>query len=180
MESMDKDQIVEVNLREYEAFVALINELSPTEFESAPESKWTPGQQMEHLAKSIKPLALALHLPESVLKWKFGVANRPSRTYEGLVARYLEKIQPGYVAQKQYQPRSVAFSDKEKWTRRLLRSVRVINRLILKMSEEQLDRIIAPHPAIGKLTLREMMYFTIYHAEHHQNLILRDQKILNA
>jgi len=26
---------------------------------------------------------------------------------------------------------------------------------------------------MGKLTVREMLYFTIYHAEHHQKLMLK-------
>lgn len=25
-----------------------------------------------------------------------------------------------------------------------------------------------PHPLLGKLTLREMMFFTIYHVQHHE------------
>ncbi|HRH60621.1 MAG TPA: DinB family protein, partial [Chitinophagaceae bacterium] len=33
--------------------------------------------------------------------------------------------------------------------------------------EDELDVYILPHPLLGKLTLREMLYFTIYHAEHH-------------
>ena len=36
-----------------------------------------------------------------------------------------------------------------------------------QISEHKLDRCILPHPLLGKLTLREMIYFTIYHMEHH-------------
>jgi hypothetical protein len=28
-----------------------------------------------------------------------------------------------------------------------------------------------PHPLLGKLTLREMLYFTAYHADHHRHSI---------
>jgi hypothetical protein len=38
-------------------------------------------------------------------------------------------------------------------------------------SESDLDTYILPHPLLGKLTLREMLYFTTYHVQHHQELI---------
>lgn len=38
-------------------------------------------------------------------------------------------------------------------------------------SDPQLDQYLAPHPLLGKLTLRELGYFTIYHTEHHLNII---------
>lgn len=41
---------------------------------------------------------------------------------------------------------------------------------IQKYSEQELDQTILPHPLLGKITLREMLYFTIYHVEHHHHL----------
>lgn len=38
---------------------------------------------------------------------------------------------------------------------------------------DELDKYILPHPLLGKLTIREMMYFTIYHVEHHKKLTER-------
>jgi len=40
-----------------------------------------------------------------------------------------------------------------------------------KWKEPQLDQYIAPHPLLGKITLRELCYFTIYHTKHHLNII---------
>jgi hypothetical protein len=34
-------------------------------------------------------------------------------------------------------------------------------------SENSLDRFKLPHPLLGKLTVREMLFFTIFHNEHH-------------
>jgi hypothetical protein len=34
-------------------------------------------------------------------------------------------------------------------------------------NEEDLDTIRLPHPLLGKITAREMIYFTLYHAKHH-------------
>lgn len=34
-------------------------------------------------------------------------------------------------------------------------------------SERDLDRIRMPHPILGMLTTREMLFFTLYHNRHH-------------
>jgi hypothetical protein len=44
-------------------------------------------------------------------------------------------------------------------------------RRVNRFSESELDQLLLPHPLLGKLTLREMVYFTIYHAHHHERQI---------
>ena len=40
--------------------------------------------------------------------------------------------------------------------------------------EADLDRYLLPHPLLGKLTIREMLFFTLYHNYHHvQSLATR-------
>ena len=41
-------------------------------------------------------------------------------------------------------------------------------------SEKDLDNYILPHPLLGKLTIREMLFFTIYHVQHHEVLTLKN------
>ena len=40
-----------------------------------------------------------------------------------------------------------------------------------KQEEKELDIYILPHPLLGKVTLREMLYVTIHHNEHHLQLL---------
>jgi hypothetical protein len=35
-------------------------------------------------------------------------------------------------------------------------------------TEEDLDSYCLPHPLLGNLTMREMLYNAIYHVQHHQ------------
>jgi len=35
--------------------------------------------------------------------------------------------------------------------------------------DENLDEYLLPHPLLGKLTIREMLFFTLYHDQHHVN-----------
>ena len=41
-------------------------------------------------------------------------------------------------------------------------------------SEKDLDKYKLPHPLLGKLTVREMLFFTIYHNEHHLKAMLKN------
>ena len=37
--------------------------------------------------------------------------------------------------------------------------------------EKELDQYMLPHPILGKVTYREMLYFTMYHVNHHYSLV---------
>jgi molybdopterin synthase catalytic subunit len=48
--------------------------------------------------------------------------------------------------------------------------VKKLNKVAQKCSEKDLDYYVIPHPLIGKLTLREMLFFCIYHVQHHHKI----------
>ena len=133
--------------------------------------KWTPGQQAEHILRSVKPVLLAFRLPLFSLKLIFGKANRPSRSYYGLVDRYHEKLAAGGKASGRFIPSSVAYLQKDKICSGIIAAVSSLCGNAEKVKEEDLDLYILPHPLFGKITLREMLYFTAYHVQHHQRSI---------
>lgn len=169
--SMKKEEIIEQLERSYAHFTDYVNDLTPDEFEFAPEPKWSAGQQTEHLIKSTKPLASGLGMPKFLLKSKFGKANRPSRSYDAVVERYKEKLALGGTATSPYVPGKVLASSQKKLTTELTETIAKLNKKLDKWSEEDLDKYVLPHPLLGKLTTREMLYFTMHHASHHQLLI---------
>ena len=67
--------------------------------------------------------------------------------------------------------KKVAEEFKEKLKEKLKNEVLNLCLSIEKISEEDLDYYLLPHPILGKLTLREMLYFTIYHVKHHEKQI---------
>jgi len=168
---MDKNQIISLLNNSHQNFAHFLASLDAQNFLFAPEGKWSAGQQLSHIIKSVAPVNMAMQLPLFIIKWKFGVANRPSKTYEALVAKYNDKLQAGGRATAQFIPPIVAFSEKEQ----LLHKLNTLNKKLCSKvnsaTETTLDIYILPHPLLGKLTLREMLYFTAYHAQHHQALI---------
>lgn len=169
--SMNKESIKNALERAYQEFTTYVMDLTPDEFEFAPDGKWSAGQQLEHLIKSVKPVNKGLSIPKFIIKQKFGLANRPSRSYDQLVERYKEKLELGGVASKPYIPGIVKTSQREKLVQVLLAEVKKMETKLDKWSEEKLDQYIFPHPLLGKVTVREMLYFTTHHAGHHKNLI---------
>ncbi|MCB9182399.1 MAG: DinB family protein [Flavobacteriales bacterium] len=55
-----------------------------------------------------------------------------------------------------------------------MRTLDLLCKRTSRWSESDLERYLLPHPLLGKLTLREMLYFTLYHVQHHQALVQRD------
>lgn len=152
-------------------FIHTIRQVADADFTRSVNNKWTAGQQLEHIIKSVAPVNLALRLPRVLLRLAFGKANRPSRTYDQLVEKYRFKLSQGGRAPSRFVPRAVALAEREELINTLSRLMVDLNKKLDGFSEAQLDLLLLPHPLLGKLTLREMMYFTVYHAGHHEKQV---------
>ena len=150
------------------AFASFIASLSEKDFLFTANNKWSAGQQAEHILRSVKPVNFAFNLPVFLLKTFFGKANRPSRSYAALVQRYHEKLAEGGKASGRFIPPYVAYSQKESICNSIISVTESLCKKAEKYSDKELDNYILPHPLMGKLTLREMLYFSRYHTEHHR------------
>lgn len=168
---MNKQALIKSLTENHLAFVACIERLPAEEFNKSQNDKWTAGQQLEHIYLSVKPVNLAFKLPAFLLKLIWGKANRASRSYDELIERYHAKLANGSKATGPFVPKSV---DQKKGQQLKANLKNVVSKLCLSLntySEDELDQYILPHPLLGKLTLREMLFFTIYHVKHHEKLI---------
>ena len=167
----DKGSILKAIETHHSDFISSIELLDKETFEFSWKNKWTPGQQLVHIRKSIEPVVLAFWLPRFVLKYQFGLTNRPSRTYEELVTRYLKALGNNKaVAPKRFAPKPLSFSSREKEFKVYQKSVKKLISVARKCTDEELDKFVIPHPLIGKLTLREMQFFCVHHVQHHNTL----------
>jgi len=150
-------------------FVSYLTTLSAEEYTFRYKQKWTAGQQLEHIRRSLKPLNLVMSFPKWVIRLYFGKSNRPSKSYEELVAKYRSKL--GKVSMPAgYSPSPISFEQRESVSKSVLSLVKEIKKKLCKFSEKDLDVMILPHPLMGKVTFREMLFFTVYHVLHHQSL----------
>lgn len=154
-------------LKHHTAFNNAIMLLNAHDFSRSTDKKWNAGEQLDHIIRSTSPVLLAFRLPSFLPKLIFGTANRPSRSYEVLVEKYIEKLNAGGKASGRFIPSTVAFTHRKEYTDRLTKIIDRLSHQVTTFTEEDLDRLILPHPLLGKLTYREMLYFTIYHVQHH-------------
>ncbi|HVE60184.1 MAG TPA: DinB family protein [Chitinophagaceae bacterium] len=172
---MTRQEIINRLLENHQKFTAYISLLNEPDFDfSLQNKKWTAGQQAEHINRSISPLNLALRLPKWLIKVLFGKANRPSKNYEELVKKYLKKLADGGRAAGRFIPKKTEAIHKKHLVNKIENSVFKLCKILNTYSEEEMDKMVLPHPLLGKLTLREMMYFTAYHVEHHYETTIRN------
>lgn len=145
-----------------------------TQFFTAPVNRWSPAANLDHLIKSITPVSLALRLPTFLLAILFGKATVGSKRIGQIKQIYLGKLAEGAKASRAFTPKSDNNpSDPAKSKDFLLAKWdKATEKLMLSFSEwneNDLETIRLPHPILGKLTVREMMLFTLYHYSHHTN-----------
>ena len=152
-----------------DAFNHYCTTLTDEQFFYQPEGKWSPAQQVKHLITAADNTRLAFALPKFIIRWYAGKPNRPSRSYDELVAKYKLKLMQGGKASGRFIPKPISASyGKQKMLDQFKRSMDKLMQVIKsKWDEKQLDHYIAPHPLLGKITLRELGYFTIHHTYHH-------------
>lgn len=166
---MEKSEIQARLISNHTAFANFIRNLSDVLANHSMPGKWTPIQQMSHIQKSVSPVKFAFIMPKFFLRIFFGKANRPSRSYDELVAKYKSKLEAGGKSSPRFLPDSTC--DRIKMQDAIEQRIKVLSNRIERFSERELDQFILPHPLLGKLTLREMLYFTIHHVEHHHSQI---------
>ncbi|MGE5106490.1 MAG: DinB family protein [Sphingobacteriales bacterium] len=137
------------------------------------DNKWSIAENLQHLITSTKMTNLALRVPKFALRLLYGKPNRPSRTYEELIAKYNSKLEAGAKASGRYIPKDQEINKGKdellvNWN---AAAANYLSRIKYYWDEESLDQYIVPHPMLGKITIRELMYFTIYHSKHHLKAI---------
>jgi len=133
---------------------------------------WSASDNVDHLIKSHQPLAKALKLPKITIRAMFGKPQRPSLAYEELCQAYLEEIARGAQASGRYLPdQENPSSASETRKRQLIDQFSKVSAQLVSVMEKwednELDEYLLPHPILDKLTIREMLFFTIYHNLRH-------------
>ena len=140
-----------------------------------PVNKWSAAENVLHLIISTNTSSLAYRLPKFLVRWIGGKPNRNSRTYQELKDKYYKKLADGGKASARYVPKPIEIKyGKHKlldnWKKAAVQFIASLNK---NRSEQDLDNYIVKHPLLGRITLRELCYFTIFHTQHHLNSITK-------
>lgn len=133
---------------------------------------WSASDNVDHLIRAHKPIAMALKLPKITLRAMFGRPDKASISYEELCHNYRDEIAKGAQASGRYLPNhenpdSNAEAKRSELLNQFSNASRELVAAAEKWEERELDAYSLPHPILGKLTVREMLFFTIYHNLRH-------------
>ena len=133
------------------------------------ENKWTISEEFDHVVRANALFTSALKQDEQFYA-QFGAVNKAPMTRTELIDLYNSRLEEfsGSGTVRPFKPTPIEDLDSESmlhyWE---LTSQKFSERLRNKWTEELLDSRFVPHPLLGKLIAREMMYFTIHHTRHH-------------
>src|SRR5688500_12130861 len=154
--------------------------MTPEQFERVTGEEWSAADYLKHLILSVKPFARVVSMPLDKLRDMFGTPDRGSMPYEDFVELDHRRLDEGMRAEKVPSVTPVEYRLPPEMTDLKATLLTAWNegndRLIAALDaldDEALDSYQLPHPAVGLVTLREMLYFTAYHNKMHWNDIRR-------
>ncbi|MGB4843089.1 MAG: DinB family protein [Ferruginibacter sp.] len=177
---MTKTEIITAAENAFKLFSEYCINIPESEFFKRHENKWSVAENIQHLIISTNTTILAYVLPKFIVRWLAGKPNRNSRSFEELKEKYYKKLSEGGRASSRFVPKPIEINyGKQKlidnWNKA---TTKFINKLSVNRTEQDLDNYLVKHPLLGRITLRELGYFTIFHTEHHLNSIQKSAATL--
>jgi hypothetical protein len=169
-----KESILSTLVRTQDDVSAFFMSHSPQDFFEQKGTEWSLSQNLEHLIRSITPVTMALRLPRFLLRLLFGTPGKPSAQFEDIKQDYVGELTRGARASGPYLPPKPSMKIEQSTAQ-----IRLVNKWrraagalvdsIKNWQEQDLDRYLLPHPILGRLTVRELLFFTIYHDMRHMS-----------
>jgi DinB superfamily len=148
--------------------ISLCTKMTEQEFFYKSE-QWSIAENLEHLSLTLHKSWLGVMMPKIFLKLKFGKPVRESFMFEDFNQLYHQKLDEGYELDKKYEPLvKPGKGVKEKLIARFeTMSTRYMDQLKYYWEEENIDLYQVPHPLLGMISIRELVYFNIIHNTLH-------------
>jgi hypothetical protein len=148
--------------------------LSTEEFFADQGTHWSPAGHLRHLNKSVLAVAGGFAQPRIALR-TLGLARSGSRSFAEIVAIYRSALDAGAKAGKWGPSDRVSDLSPDGWRLEIMDHWRdssgQLRAALESWPDEALDSYRLPHPLLGKLTLREILLWTLHHNAHHARRI---------
>lgn len=145
----------------------LANAMPDTVFNRQPGGKWSVAGTLQHLYLSARPVLRLMDGPRDVFQ-QWPIASSTSRSYEEIAASYRQALARGVKAPEAMSPRAADMVvDRATVIGRFIDVYESLGATAATWPEADLDHYQLPHPALGLVTLREMLDFVDIHTQHH-------------
>jgi len=173
MDIPTKNQLIKDLRISYSGITNWINEQPSDHFnKEILTGKWTIAGHLYHLEKSTRAVCKGMGMPKLILRSMFGENNRTERTFEEAKTKY-EKglVEIVVTVPDDYEAEKGRIFDKIELLRRFDAGLNNLILVIGKWNEKDMGKYVLPHPVFGKFTIREFIYFTIFHTDHHLEIL---------
>ncbi|SMB95100.1 DinB family protein [Deinococcus hopiensis] len=140
-----------------------------TFFREPAPGRWSPALHLRHLTLTHGRVAVGLRTPRPVVRTLFG-SPQTARSYQELREAYRAALAAGGKAPARYIPRPDPRTGAETRVavlRDYAQAAQNLRAALERWSESALDAHALPHDLLGKISVREMVFFTLYHDHHH-------------
>ncbi|AWV97797.1 DinB family protein [Arcticibacterium luteifluviistationis] len=165
---MNKIEIKKELEKAVDSVITDLDNLSKEEFYLQKNGKWSAAQNMAHLTLGAKVFRKALRAPKLALIFKFGINLKAQRNTEWIEETYGTSEFPAVTG---FEPRMHENSSLEFEKEQFLKVHAELIQLLDNWTEWQLNTLRLPQLILGKLSIREMCLFFIFHIKHHQKAI---------
>lgn len=152
---------------EWTAYAAALS--LDTFFREPAPGRWSPADHLRHLTLTHERVTVGLRMPRPVLRTLFG-PPKTARSYADLRRAYRAALAAGGKAPARYVPSPDPHMDAEAQAgvlRDYAGAAQALRAALAGWPDPALDTHALPHDLLGKLSVREMMFFTVYHDHHH-------------
>ncbi|AIJ37725.1 DinB family protein [Flavobacterium psychrophilum] len=133
--------------------------------------KWSVTQNVEHINIALSRVNNYLALPKSTIKSNFGLSERASTSNETVIKMFKNALKNGAKAMGLFIPELDLNANIDVLVNQGKGLLEELISNLQNWSEEEFEIYNCPHPVLGKFTVREILYFTIYHVQHHNETI---------
>ena len=155
--------------REVEEVISQVND---EQFTAKPNADtWSIAEEFDHIIKSASAVSSAMKVSPFILKWKFGKPNRVIRSYDEVCDKYMSKlanVSGPALAPSTFRAEEGKTFDREGMINHWNSTLAKLDKRVNKWSDKNIDKALLPHPLLGKMMVREILYFTHFHTEHHR------------
>lgn len=174
---LHKTDILEKTMVLFNLVTEACRQIDPVDFFKKADGHWSAAEELEHLNLSIRATSKAFNLPEFLLVWTAGRPATIARSYQESLKRYERKLAEGGWDNRAFLPQLKHHNAGELIDQWVKNSTYYGNSLKYNRTNFSLDDLQVKHPVLGKITLRELCYFTLYHTDHHLQKIQQRHSI---
>ena len=152
---------------------AFLSSIPGAQFFDGSSERWSVGYHVHHMTGAVNRVAQGLQNPGALPKRKPATA---SRDFASIRETYLEALKNTPSETLRQLGSRVTLEEHEdldahktKLISGFANAIENFNTALEGFDEANFERLGMPHPVMGLLSSREMVFFIVYHNTHHQN-----------